>query len=101
MKENEKRAFELKIKLDDISNQYDERTKYILSHQELIDNVNYRKRSIKSLVAKNGIKKPICVDGILFRGNFEYKEDHWTRKTNGHEIEDYLTHIAATPHVTP
>ena len=93
MKENEKRAFELKIKLDDISNQYDERTKYILSHQELIDNVNYRKRSIKSLVAKNGIKKPICVDGILFRGNFEYKEDHWTRKTNGHEIEDYLNSL--------
>ena len=90
MKENEKRAFELKIKLDDISKQYDERTKCILSHQELIDNVNYRKRSMKSLVAKNGIKKPICVDGILLRGKFEYKEGHWTRKSNGHEIEDYL-----------
>lgn len=41
MKENEKRALELKIKLDDIFKQHDERTKYILSHPELIDKVNY------------------------------------------------------------
>ena len=50
MKENEKRALELKIKLDDIFKQHDERTKYILSHPELIDKVNYRKRSENSLV---------------------------------------------------
>ena len=59
MKENEKRALELKIKLDDIFKQYDERTKYILFHPELIDKVNYRKRSENSLVKKNGIKKPL------------------------------------------
>lgn len=90
MKGKAKKAFELKTKLDDIFKQYAERTKCILSHQELIDKVNYRKRSINSLVAKNGIKKPICIDGILFRGKFEYIEDHWTRKSNGHEILDYL-----------
>ena len=93
MKENEKRALELKIKLEDIFKQYDERTKYILSHPELIDKVNYRKRSENSLVKKNGIKKPICKDGILLRGKCEYKGDHWTRNSNGHEIVDYLNSL--------
>ena len=93
MKENEKRALELKIKLDDIFKQHDERTKYILSHPELIDKVNYRKRSENSLVKKNGIKKPICKDGILLRGKCEYKGDHWTRNSNGHEIVDYLNSL--------
>ena len=90
MKENEKRALELKIKLDDIFKQYDERTKYILSHPELIEKVNYRKKSDNSLVDKNGIKKPICKHGILLRGKCEYKGDHWTRNSNGHEIVYYL-----------
>lgn len=73
---------------------YRERTKYIISHEELINEVNYRKRSIDSLVSLKGVKKPICEDGILRRGEFEYKKDetgngYWTRRYSGHEDVDY------------
>lgn len=91
MKKLKKRAFELTaIELQEIFKLHDERTKYILSHPKLIAEVNASKRSKYSLVAPNGIKKPICEDGILKRGACEYIGGYWTRKSNGHETKDYI-----------
>lgn len=90
MKHDRKRAIALKEKLNDIFRLHHDRTEYILSHQELVDKANYRKRSLNSKVSLNGIKKPICEDGILHHGGIEYKGGCWTRNSNGHECMDYI-----------
>lgn len=73
---------------------HSKRTAYIVSHPELIREVNYRKKAVGSLVSLNGIRKPICKDGILRRGEIVYEKGeagnaYWTRMSNGHEEKDY------------
>lgn len=80
MKENEKRALELKIKLDDIFKQYDERTKYILSHPELIEKVNYRKNLITLWLIRM-VSKSLFVKMAFF-----FVENVNTKEIIGHEI---------------
>lgn len=76
--------------MEDFNTLYNERTKEILNHQELIDAVNKRKR-INNKVTKEGLNKSICFDGILNRGKIEYnkKDKYWTCESCGEEIEKW------------
>jgi len=76
--------------MEEIFELYGERTEYICSHSELVDNANRRKRSDDSKVSLNGIKKPICKDGVLNRGRIEYIDGYWTRHQSGCECMDYI-----------
>ncbi len=90
MKKNDKKAQEFSEKLEGIFELYGERTEHICSNPELIDNVNRRKRHVDSMVHPNGIKKPICKDGILNCGRIEFEDGYWTRYPNGCECMDYI-----------
>lgn len=73
--------------MENFNKLYNERTKEILKHSELIDEVNKRKRT--QFVKEEGLNKSICFDGILNRGEFVYNKDgkYWSRKSRGDEEE--------------